>query len=136
MTISPNRSRHAGSDASKASILHRLAVRSGRQDSRSGLPSSLRVRGRILRAFHSRLVQPLKTWKRLEQEDVPRLHGPDDRRLRTAISTGAYEHAPRDNAERIAFRPEAGKPERQTPAELRAGERTVRWDERPPQIII
>jgi len=90
------------------------------------------------------LVQPLKGWMRLEL-DVGELHRWNDRDLRdiginrldiAAIRAGTYERASSDDADWIVFYPEAGKPEPRTLTEHNPGERTVRWDERPPQIII
>lgn len=136
MTNSEDRSHYAAPEASKASILPMPGVRSARQGSRSILPPSFQVWGRVRRAFASMLVQRLKTWKPRAQRDVAELHRWDDRRLRAAIRTGTNEHAAPDNAERIAFCPVAGKPEPQTPSEPGPGKRTMRWDERPPQIIM
>ena len=80
---------------------------------------------RLLRAFDSMLVQPLKTWMRLDRE-VSILRGWDDRDLRdiginrveiAAIRAGTYKRASADNPNRT-------------------GSPSVRWDERPPQIFI
>lgn len=144
MTASENRSPYVASEASDASMLRMTEEGIRRQDSGAVFPSLFRVWGTVLRAFDAMFVQPLKTWMRLGR-DVAGLHGWDDRDLRdigitrsdiAAIRAGTNKRASPDSAERILVCPEAGKPESQTPTEHDPGERTVRWDERPPQIII
>jgi len=89
------------------------------------------------------LIQPLKTWMRLER-DIAELHRCDDRELRdmginrvdiAAIRAGTYKRASSDDAERIEFCPAAGTPATQTLAEQDTGS-SMRWDQRPPQIFI
>ena len=108
MTASKDRSSFVASGASAASMLRTGPV----------FASRFRVWGRVLRAFDSMLVQPLKTRMRLERE-VSELRGMDYRELQDiginrmdidAIRAGTYRRTSSDNAERILFRPEAGKP--------------------------
>lgn len=89
------------------------------------------------------LVQPLKTLMRLER-DASELRGMDYRGLRdigvnridfAAIRASTNTRASPDDAERIVFRPKAGKAVTPTPTEHDPGSPTVQWDERPPRII-
>ena len=90
------------------------------------------------------LVQLLKTWMRLDRDDLE-LAGMDYRDLRdiginradiAAIRAGTYKRASSDNADRIVFCPEAGKPAMRTLTGPGPGSPTMGWDERPPRIII
>lgn len=90
----------------------------GRRDYALGFRSPFRVWGRVLQTFGSILVQPLKTWMRLQQ-DVAALRCMDYTELQDiginrmdidAIRAGTYKRASSDDAERIVFCPEAGKP--------------------------
>ncbi len=81
MTASEDGSPLVASEAGDASMLRMTAVGTGRQDSGPVSLSLFRVWGRVLRAFDSMLVQPLKTWRRLERE-ISELRGMDYRELR------------------------------------------------------
>jgi uncharacterized protein YjiS (DUF1127 family) len=134
MTASEDCSPFVASEAGDASMRRMTAVGTGRQDSGSVLPSPFRVWGRVLRAIDSVLVQPLKTWIRLDR-DVSELRGMDYRDLRdiginrvdiAAIRAGTHKRASSDNAERIVFCPETGKPVTRTLTEHDPGSPTVR----------
>ena len=131
------------SEARDASMLRMTESETWRQDSGTVGPSPLRVCGRLVRVFDSRLIQPLKIWAQLER-DIAQLHRCDDRELRdiginrldiAAIRNGTYKRASSDDAERILFCPAPGNPVTRTLKEQNAGS-TMRWDERPPQIFI
>jgi uncharacterized protein YjiS (DUF1127 family) len=116
MTSSEDYSSFVASRTSDASSMP--AVGTGRRDSRPMFPSPFRIWGRVLRTFDSVLVQPLKTWMRLERE-ISSLRRMDYTALRDiginrmdidAIRAGTYKRASSDNSERIVFCPEAGKP--------------------------
>jgi uncharacterized protein YjiS (DUF1127 family) len=133
MTASEDSSPFVTSKTSDA--LSIAAIVTGRRDSGPVIPSLFRVWGRGLRAFDSILVQPLKTWVRLER-DVSLLRGMDHRELRDiginrmdidAIRAGTYKRAPSDDAERIVFCPEAGKPVSRTLTEHGPGSPIVRF---------
>jgi len=119
MTASKDYSSFVTSEASDASMLRLTTVGTGRPDSSGPVyHSPSRVWGRVLRALDSMLVQPVKMWMRLER-DVSELRGMDYRELQDiginrmdidAIRAGTYKRASLDNAERIVFCPEAGKP--------------------------
>jgi uncharacterized protein YjiS (DUF1127 family) len=143
MTASRGYPPFVASEASAASMLRMTGANTGRQDSDPAVPSLLRVWGRVLQAFDSMLVQPLKTLMRLER-DALELRGMDDRDLRdigvnridiAAIHAGIYMRASSNDAERIVFCPKAGIPVTRTLTEHDPGSLTVRWDERPPRII-
>ena len=124
MTASEEYSPFVASEAGDASML-RMGTAARPQDCGPVFLSPFRVWDRVLQAFDSMLVQPLKTWMRLDRE-VSILRSLGDRDLRdiginrvdiAAIRAGTYKRASADSAERT------GLP-------------TVRWDERPPQIFI
>jgi len=143
MIDSEDRFPYGASEIRDGSMLRMTESETGRQDSGPVVRSPSRVWGRVVWAFDSMLIQPLKRWMRLER-DIAELHRCDDRELHdmginrldiAAIRAGTYKRASSDDAERIVFCLAAGTPVTQTPAEQDTGS-TMRWDERPPQIFI
>lgn len=125
MTASEDGSTFVTSEATDASMLRTTAVSTERRDSNPVCSSTFQVCVKVLRAFDSILVRPLKTWIRLDR-DVSELRGLDYRDLRdigvnrvdiARIRAGTYRRGSADNAERT-----------DSP--------NVRWDDRPPQIFI
>jgi uncharacterized protein YjiS (DUF1127 family) len=122
MAAAENHAPFLTSGTSDALILRRgfariTAVETGRRGTGSVLPSAVRAWRRVLGAFGSIVVQPIRTWIRLDR-DASGLAAMDARELRdlginrvdiAAIRAGTYKRASSDDAERIVFCPEAGK---------------------------